>query len=492
MKPNGGYASPGFDGSIITPSHVDGPEIVEAIKSILLRYVIMSEAQSLVCALWIPHTYLFPDYRCSTGYLHVSSPVPECGKSQLLEVLELFVANPLTIGGATPAALIRIIDKESPTLLFDESDLNLHDKEMSALLCGIFNNGWRPGKPYIKCEGEKHEVRKFQVFGAKALAGIGTHYLQPATLTRCFPIRLQRHGAGRMAEEFYFDSSETEAFPIKQKLALWASQRKNHWLKNKRPGGIPGWLNSRKKSIAFPLFAIANDLGGDYTEKLGAALEEIFISAKSGKRLDYKVQLLVDIRSVFDEVESKQEFLLTHELLKGLCEIETSPWAEASNGKPLSPTKLALLLSDFGPAPRQRRVSGDRNLRGYFREDFQEAWTRYLPHAADTPMSDPLHPLQPTVHAGQTYISNPLRDRTRSSPNNAGSTSVYAGCSRCSTLTPGDVGDENKMERELGLPEEVLAARSNGRTLPSCSKCGSYAIYRDGSCQTCRRKPNEH
>ena len=126
---------------------VDGPEVIEQIKALLQRYVIMSDAQALICTLWMVHTYLFPQYRGSTGYLHISSPVAECGKSQLLEILELFVAKPTTVGGATAAALIRTIDKESPTLLFDEADLNFHDKEMSALLCSVFNNGWRPNRP---------------------------------------------------------------------------------------------------------------------------------------------------------------------------------------------------------------------------------------------------------------------------------------------------------------------------------------------------------
>jgi hypothetical protein len=72
------------------------------------------------------------------------------------------VRTPSTLGGATPAALIRVIDKQRPTILFDEADLNFQDKEMCALLCAIFNNGWRPGRPFIKGEGEKHNVRQFE------------------------------------------------------------------------------------------------------------------------------------------------------------------------------------------------------------------------------------------------------------------------------------------------------------------------------------------
>ena len=51
------------------------------------------------------------------------------------------VWTPSTLGGATPAALIRVIDKLRPTMLFDEADLNFQEKEMCALLCAIFSNG---------------------------------------------------------------------------------------------------------------------------------------------------------------------------------------------------------------------------------------------------------------------------------------------------------------------------------------------------------------
>ncbi len=51
------------------------------------------------------------------------------------------VWTPSTLGGATPAALIRVIDKQRPTILFDEADLNFQEKEMCALLCAIFSNG---------------------------------------------------------------------------------------------------------------------------------------------------------------------------------------------------------------------------------------------------------------------------------------------------------------------------------------------------------------
>ncbi len=447
-KPNGVHIE--FNAPIVTPSPlVDGPELIEEIKAFLQRYVIMTEAQAVVCTFWMAHSYLFPAYRGSTGYLHVSSPVPECGKSQLLEICELFVQKPATIGGATPAALIRVIDGESPTILFDETDLNFQDKEMSALLCCIFNNGWRPGRPFIKCEGEKHTVKKFQVYGPKAICGIGTHYLQPATLTRCFPIKLQRHGAGHMAEEYFIDTGEEESFPIRQKLALWAGQRLNVWLANKRPRGVPRWLNSRKKSISFPLFAIADDLGGTYSERLGAALEEIFVGTSGKVRLDYKIQLLSDIRTVFGELD--KDVVETVDILKSLCEIETSPWAEAVSGKPLSATRLALLLSDFNVTPGQIWVMG-RKIRGYRRDDFEGPWDKYLTPILSspvyTPTPNPVETVECSVHAGPTHISNAVEQAHPTDAKNCTIPNVHAGSTTPTGLNGGGRTEEGKADQE--------------------------------------------
>jgi hypothetical protein len=412
----------------------NGPKVVEEMKALIQRYVIMSEAQALVVTLWTIHTYLFPGYRGSTGYLHISSPVEECGKSQLLEVVELFAANPTTVGGATPAALIRVIDKESPTFLLDEADLNMHDKEMSALLCSIFNNGWRPGRPYLKCDGEKHDLRRFSVYGPKGICGIGTHYMAPATLSRCFPIRLQRHGGARMAEEYYIDKAEEESAPIKKKLTVWAGQRKNAWLANKRPGRVPPWLHSRKGSISFPLFAIAEDLGGTYPSRLADAMEEIFVG-KSGKaRLSYKIQLLSDIQAVFNDLD--RDVLETLDLLRALCEIETSPWAEASNGKPLTPHKLALLLSDFGPAPGQHWIGGTK-IRGYARDDFRAAWDGYLPAPAHVPTSKSVETVEGSIHAGLEQFPKSVEQADSTDSKNAGSVNVYAGSTDSTDSTRG-------------------------------------------------------
>ena len=78
-----------------------------------------------------------------TAYLSVTSPEKRSGKTRLLEVLRLLVANPWLTGGTTKAALVRKVDKDSPTLLLDESDAAFSgDREYSEALRGVLNNGF--------------------------------------------------------------------------------------------------------------------------------------------------------------------------------------------------------------------------------------------------------------------------------------------------------------------------------------------------------------
>jgi hypothetical protein len=61
-----------------------------------------------------------------------------------------------------------------------------------------------------------------------------------------------------------------------------------------------------------------------------------------------------------------------------LVTIEGRPWAEFGKArKPISKNQLARLLNDFHVKPDTIRV-GTRTIKGYFRQQFDGAWQRYL------------------------------------------------------------------------------------------------------------------
>ena len=53
-------------------------------------------------------------------YLLVTGPEKRTGKSRLLETIALLVRTPILAASITEAALFRIIDAQSPTVLIDE------------------------------------------------------------------------------------------------------------------------------------------------------------------------------------------------------------------------------------------------------------------------------------------------------------------------------------------------------------------------------------
>ena len=74
------------------------------VSSFIRRFVVLSQAQADVCALWITHTHAI-EAASFTPYLNITSPLPRSGKSTLLELLSLLVARPWLTGRVTAAVL---------------------------------------------------------------------------------------------------------------------------------------------------------------------------------------------------------------------------------------------------------------------------------------------------------------------------------------------------------------------------------------------------
>ena len=123
----------------------DVEELLDEICAFIRRFVLLSEAQARVAALWTAHTHAFGAAEC-TPYLAVTSAEKRSGKSRLLEVFNTLVAKPWFTGRVTAAVLYRKIDAEAPTLLLDESDAAFKSgEEYGEALRGILNTGHRRG-----------------------------------------------------------------------------------------------------------------------------------------------------------------------------------------------------------------------------------------------------------------------------------------------------------------------------------------------------------
>ena len=69
--------------------------------------------------LWVAATHAVPAWEHATR-LVVKSPEKRCGKSRLLDIIEATCHEAMVTVNISPAALVRSIGADPPTLLLDE------------------------------------------------------------------------------------------------------------------------------------------------------------------------------------------------------------------------------------------------------------------------------------------------------------------------------------------------------------------------------------
>jgi len=117
--------------------------VLDLMLTLIEEHVAITAEERLAVALWILHTYVF--YRFAvTPRLALLSPVRECGKTSLIEMLELLVSEAYRTDNVTAAVIYHVLDCRPRTaMLLDEADnLGLLN---NPVLRAVFNSGHRHG-----------------------------------------------------------------------------------------------------------------------------------------------------------------------------------------------------------------------------------------------------------------------------------------------------------------------------------------------------------
>jgi hypothetical protein len=353
------------------PSYVG--EMLDDVVSFLRRFVVMSDAQAAVVALWVAHSYAIDSFE-TTAYLHITSPTKRAGKSRLLDVLEALTRKPLRAAGATEAALFRAISDRTPTLLFDEVDAIFGAKAREHEdLRALLNAGFRRGTPVLRCvgEGTKQTATEFDVFCCKALAGIGG--LPDTIADRSLTISLKRKGRGETVERFRLRTTPAEGEVLRISLEAWADEFAAT-LEDARPH-LPDELDDRAQDVCEPLLAIADLAGHDWASRARAALIEVRNGSAADD--DAAVQLLADIRAFFET--KAVDRISTDALLLALADDDEGPWRTWHRGLPITARGVARLLRGFAIHSKTIKVAKDETAKGFLIEQFSDAWGRYTP-----------------------------------------------------------------------------------------------------------------
>jgi hypothetical protein len=356
--------------------------LLESLTGFLRRYVVLSQEQLRVLALWVVHTHVLAAAEV-TPYLAVTSAVPGCGKTLLLEVLEPLVARPWKTGRVTPAVLMRRIDAETPTLLLDESDMAFRgDREYAAALQGTLNEGYRRRGNHTICvpRGNSWGYQTFSVFCAKAVAGIGK--LPDTVASRSIPVELQRKTAAETVEEKWEERLWAQAEPLREALERFADDQLEA-LRQVRPR-VPARLQNRQREVCRPLLAIAELAGEAWPERTADALLVLMAGKEIGEEAA-GIELLAAIREVFAHTGWNE--VLSQELIRQLARDDESAYADWWDEREAKPARgaarrLANSLRAFGIRSRNLRREG-KGLKGYDRQQFEDAWARHLPATSD-------------------------------------------------------------------------------------------------------------
>ena len=237
------------------PKPVDGAVLLDEMERLFARHLILPDGGTKLLALWALSTHVFECFE-HTPRLKIQSPRPQCGKTTVLDLLEMLVARPLATANLTTPAIFRSVEKVRPTLLIDEGDTFIGANEE---MRGVLNAGHKRGGQVIRCVGEDFEPRAFAAFSPAAIAAIGP---LPNTLEDR-SIRLMMRRALRSERPARIDrDARAQARTLLSKAIRWAEDEAPR-LTDADPE-LPDTITNRVADNWRPLIAVANAAGGDW------------------------------------------------------------------------------------------------------------------------------------------------------------------------------------------------------------------------------------
>ncbi|MFF7153125.1 DUF3631 domain-containing protein [Streptomyces sp. NPDC008139] len=378
----------------------NGADLLNEVEQFHRRFnVFPLEAAYAAVTLWDAHAHLIDAFD-STPRIAFLSPEPGSGKSRALEIVETLVPRPMVAVNASAAALFRAVSGPDgrPTILFDEIDTVFGPKAGdNEELRGFLNAGHRRTGVTYRCVGDSQTVTPFPSYTAVAVAGLGS--LPDTILTRSVIIRMRRRARNEHVEPFRARLHEKEGNALRDRLATWAEQVREHVL-GAWPQ-MPDGITDRPADVWEPLLAIADAAGGTWPERARAACTQLVKAAQVDDKGSLGIRLLTDLR---DYVMVGVDRLPTIAVVDRLNALDDAPWADLQ-GRPLDSRRLSRMLHDYVTddnepiASRNIRTSGGV-LKGYYAADLHDAWQRYCPPAPETP----LHPLLP-LHSTSEAVS---------------------------------------------------------------------------------------
>jgi hypothetical protein len=397
----------------------EGAKVLDGLYNFIRRFVSLREAQARVLALWIVHTHTF-QVAATTPYLHVFSPAELCGKSQLLEVLELLAQDALMVSGGTASYFRRRIAQDPPpSLLLDEiENLFQGNPEILAQIRGFINSGYRKSGRW----GQSEKVNgvwvpmEISTFCPKVIAGVISPHISGTIRSRALPIRLDRK-VGDLAD---WDNEEFkgEGQLLYRQVSAWAQTIMEQVAQ--APRIVLMELTDRQKQMGRQLFAICELAGGVWAKEGPKAFIELCQEAQK-QTVTLQLQFLESLLDVFFPLDEDGRPTETIQEASSsiigfrLAEMDGKPFSRMpGTHKPINQSEIGHLAGMFetrdgmdNPCKIQSKTirfpDGSRG-KGYRLEQFTDAWERYCPM-----LYLEHYPLQKLVTPGTAGVKMPCQ-----------------------------------------------------------------------------------
>lgn len=223
----------GFDPPEPWPEAVDGAELLDEISDVFDNFLILPKHANTILALWSVYTHVFDAFDVAPRLL-LTSPTAECGKSIVMEILEVIAARGSLELAPSPASLYRGIHEEWCTLLLDEVDQ--WPKETQSAMQGFLNGGhYRQSAKTRRIEkvGERMVAVWFRIWCPMAFAGIKR--VHDGTRRRPIEIRMEKkRRVDKVKHEWSFLDHAADLRELRHKAERW------RWItSNDSANGVP-------------------------------------------------------------------------------------------------------------------------------------------------------------------------------------------------------------------------------------------------------------
>ena len=359
------------------PEPVTGAAVLDEARAFLARFASWpSEAALTAATLWAAHCHATDGDRVlvfgSTPRLAILSDEPGCGKTRVLELLELLIPRPVRCSNPTAPGLTRVINDSRATILCDEIDRLFGKGKGKQDVQAVLNAGYRRGSSVLTAAGAT------ATFGPVGLAGMGATFstspdLLP-TYQRSVVIWMRKPDPGAMPEDFRDRLHAPVGQAIRDAMGEWAHSQALS-LYGTWPD-LPDGIHGRDADIWEPLLSVADVAGGPWPEMARAACCEIALGAGGNpSAIPPGARLLADLAVIWTG-----DKLPTSVIVERLLALPGGIWARMWPDPVSGAREMAALLRAYKVSPR-KVWHGGKALQGYVRGDFLALW----PAPSDTP-----------------------------------------------------------------------------------------------------------